>query len=244
VRNAKVLEQLELLLQLQDVDVELSELEERRGLLPRDIEELELEKTRLRAELAEREEALEQVRKARSRKERELEDANARISDLRAKQLVIKTNAEYAALTHEIEFMKQEISDIEESVLELLEDVETTTADLDEIRKRVSEAESESEEKLGELRTRLAELEDDIAVKKDERLRISMRVEKPLLTRYDRILTSKGDCALAHVTDGACSGCYKSLPPQTILEVKRARGFVECDGCGRILYWSPEADSG
>jgi predicted nucleic acid-binding Zn-ribbon protein len=244
VRSTKVLEQLELLLQLQDIDIELLELEAAREALPGEIDALEEEKGRLRNDVGTREGALEEVRRARSRKEHELEDANARINDLRAKQLLIKTNAEYAALTHEIEFMKQEISDIEESVLELLEDAERSTSGIEEARARAAEAERESDRRLEELRAKLGELDEAIEIKRDERLRVSKRVEASLLKRYDRLFASKGDCAIAHVTDGACSGCYKSLPPQTILEVKRARGFIECDGCGRILYWSLEGDGG
>jgi predicted nucleic acid-binding Zn-ribbon protein len=239
-----LLEEVELLLQLQSVDMELADLEDEREHLPGEIESLAKEKQRSHDELVERESALEEARKARARRERDLEDATAKINDLRSKQIVIKTNAEYAALTHEIDFMKKEISDIEESILTLLEEIESATADVEQVRERATQADAQADEKIRELRVKVAELDDQIAVKKDERLRISKRVDKPLLTRYDRILASKGDCAVVNVSDGACSGCYKSLPPQTVLEVKRARDLIECDGCGRILYWSLETDSG
>ncbi|MBN2564664.1 MAG: hypothetical protein JXB46_03035 [Candidatus Eisenbacteria bacterium] len=239
-----MLEQLQLLLQLQVVDTDLAELEAQRELLPERMAELERQKIVSREDMEARELAIDEARKARSRKERDLEDANAKINDLKSKQLVIKTNAEYAALTHEIEFMKQEISDIEENLLGLLEDAEEKSQELEAIRASVAQSELDVDAQMGKITAKLGELDDAIAVRRDERLRIAMRVDKPLLTRYERLLASKGDCAIAHITGGACSGCYKSLPPQTVLEVKKARGLVECDGCGRILYWSLEADGG
>jgi uncharacterized protein len=243
-RVRQVTEQLEVLLRLQTVDMDLAELESRRESLPEKIEAMSREKESSLEDVAEREAALDETRKARSRRERDLEDANAKINDLRSKQLVIKTNAEYAALTHEIEFVKQEIEDIEESVLSLLEETEKQSAGLDEARTAAKEEAVSIDARIAELEGELGRLDEEIAVKRDERLRLSKHVDSVLLNRYDRILASKGDCAVVCVSGGACSGCYKSLPPQTLLEVKRAKDLIECEGCGRILYWSLEKDVG
>jgi predicted nucleic acid-binding Zn-ribbon protein len=239
-----VLEQLELLLQLQEIDLDLADLVRQSELLPVRIGEFESEKERIRNAQKEREDELAEAKKARQHKERELEDATIRINDLKAKQLAIKTNAEYAALTHEIEFAGQEISDIEDSILKLLEEVERMSEETEKAGSEADEAVRAIDEQVGELKSKLDEFADALAIRKDERLRVAMRVEEAALRRYEGILRSKGDCAIAEVVDGACSGCYKSLPPQTVIEVKRAGGFTECDGCGRILYWRREADVG
>ncbi len=239
-----MLEQLELLLELQGVDSELFELTRERESLPGRIESLAAVRERVRSESAEKESALEDAKKERLRKERELEDVGAKVADLKSKQLVIKTNEEYAALTHEIEFRQREISDTEDAILRLLEDIERLTTEVEEARAAADEATAQMDREIAELRSKLEELDDAIAVKRDERLRIAMRVDGSVLRRYEGILHSKGDSALARIVDGACSGCYKNLPPQTVIEVKRGNGFVECDGCGRILYWSRETELG
>ena len=239
-----MLEQLELLLELQEIDTDLADLSRQGELLPIRIGEFKTEKARVRAALQEKELALDVAKKERQHREHELEDATARINDLKAKQLVIKTNEEYAALTHEIAFAGQGISDLEDGILTLLEDIDQLAADVEKAGAEMAEAERGIDESVSELQARLDELNDALAVKKDERLRIAMRIDASLLRRYEGIFRSKGDCALAPVVDGACSGCYKSLPPQTVIEVKRATRFTECDGCGRILYWRRETDVG
>jgi predicted nucleic acid-binding Zn-ribbon protein len=239
-----VFEQLELLLELQEIDADIADLVRQSELLPVRIEELEGERERVCAAQREAEEALEELKRERTHKEHELEDATIKIDDLKAKQIVIKTNEEYAALTHEIAFKKQEISDIEDVILKLLENIEQLTADAEAATAAASDASAEIDTKVAELRARVGELDGELEVKKDERLRIAMRVDAPLLHRYEGIMRSKGDWALVEVSDGACSGCYKSLPPQTVIEVKRSTEFIECDGCGRLLYWRREGDVG
>jgi hypothetical protein len=239
-----VLEQLELLLELQEIDADLADMSRQGELLPVRIDELESERARVRAVQQEKEHALEEAKKERQHREHELEDATVRINELKAKQIVIRTNEEYAALTHEIGFAKQDISDLEDGVLKLLEETEELSKDAERAGAEAGEAERTIDESVSELRASLDELNDALAVRKDERLRIAMRVDESLLRWYEGILRSKGDCALAQVVDGACSGCYKSLPPQTVIEVKRATRFTECDGCGRLLYWRREKDVG
>ena len=239
-----MLEQLELLLELQEIDADLADLSRQGELLPVRIDEFESERARVRAVQQEKEHALEEAKKERQHREHELEDATLRINELKAKQIVIRTNEEYAALTHEIGFAKQDISDLEDGVLKLLEETEELSQDAKRAGAEAVEAERTIDESVSELRARLEELNDALAVRRDERLRIAMRVDESLLRRYEGILRSKGDCALAQVVDGACSGCYKSLPPQTVIEVKRGTRFTECDGCGRLLYWRREKDVG
>ena len=237
-------EQLELLLELQEIDADIADLVRQSELLPVRIGEFESERERVCSAQIEAEQALEEAKKQRSHKEHELEDATIRINDLKAKQMVIKTNAEYAALTHEIGFASQEISDTGDRHAKLLEVIEGLAANAEAATTAATEAQTDIDEKVKGLQARLDELSGELAVKKDERLRIAMRVDELLLRRYDGIMRSKGDCALAEVSDGACSGCYKSLPPQTVIEVKRSSKFIECDGCGRILYWRRESEVG
>ncbi|MCK4597869.1 hypothetical protein KAU04_07495 [bacterium] len=41
----------------------------------------------------------------------------------------------------------------------------------------------------------------------------------------------------------ACGGCFKTLPPQKIQEVRRTDSILTCENCGRILYWDENLES-
>jgi predicted nucleic acid-binding Zn-ribbon protein len=239
-----VLEQLELLLSLQTIDTELSDRLAEAESIPARIAELEGRKEQMDAEVDRGKHELEKAAKERQRLERELEHMAAKLSDLRSRELSIKTNEEYAALQHEIEFMKSGISETEDETLQLLEDIERLTNELAESRSAADGQRAEVDKKIEELASELARLDEAVAIKRDERARIAMRVDRAILTRYERIIASKGDVAVAPIIDGACGGCYVKLPPQRIIEVRRSNEFVECEGCGRILYWKTEASVG
>lgn len=239
-----MLERLELLLALSRIDSELSAMLDVYGALPNEIEGLEREKERLSEAVAGTETRLDEVRKERQRLERVLEDLTARLNDLASKQLAIKTNEEYAALSLEIEHTKRQISETEDAILRQLELADECLKELSAATEAASAAEQDIDSRVSGLRSRLKRLDDAVAVKRDERLRVSTRVDGPTLERYDRILASKGDSALARVADGACSGCRIKLPPQLVIEVKRSDSIIECQSCGRILFWRGETEDG
>jgi hypothetical protein len=239
-----VLDVLELLLALSRIDAAILELESENEHLPERVEELEEERRQVAAELEGAEGTFEALGKDRKRMERELEDLQAKLADLSAKQLAIKTNEEYAALSHEITFVKGEIEQKEDAILAILEQSESAARDVEGSREKATAAERDLVERIEALHGELSRLGDALAIKRDERLRVATRIDHSVLERYERILASKGDSALANVADGACSGCYMTLPPQTVIEVKRADRLMECQSCGRILFWWPEPESG
>lgn len=63
------------------------------------------------------------------------------------------------------------------------------------------------------------------------------KVEAELLTKYRSI---KQHCTppMAKLVEGQCAGCFMSLPSATLLEIKSGARIVECDNCGRILYYT------
>lgn len=237
-------EQLDLLLDLSAIDADLSELLMEYQSLPGRIAELEHRKKAIREGIAAREAALEDSAAERRRLERGLEDLTAKLADLESKRLLIKTNEEYAALSLEIEHARTHISETEDQILRGLEIAEEGTSALE-----IARSEAESEERaidadMAELGSELSRLDDAVAVKKDERLRLSKRVRSDILRRYERILESKGDCAVCRVSNGACSACRMRLPPQTVIEIKRSDAVMECQSCGRLLCWGREGDVG
>lgn len=237
-------ELLEALLDLQRIDAELTGLEAVKARLPKRIAELSVKREGLRADVDEVEELLTAARAELVQRQREFDGLNAKRVELLSRQLVIKTNEEYAALTHEIEFVKNQISEGEDAVLRLMEEGERLSKEVDTARAESASASQEIDAQIDVLTRQLAAMSDAAAIKRDERLRTSKRVDAPTLTKYERILASKGDVAVVDIEDGACSGCRVKLPAQTVIEVKRGQRFIVCESCGRILFWGGERGSG
>ena len=236
-RLAKVIEDLTLLMEMQQVDSTLFTLAARAKEIPKLVDGLEASKEGLDTELKETEGALEEARIQRTLKEGELEAAESKLADVRKSLFEIKTNKEYAAAQKEIAFLESQGTEIEEEVLRLMEEADALTESLDQKKVKVKEGKDELDREIAEYRSELSEVEDQIAIKKDEKLRLSKRVSSNFLSRYERILSSKGDSAIAMVSTDCCEGCYARIPPQRVVEIRRNDSLIECEGCGRILIW-------
>ena len=154
--------------------------------------------------------------------------------------LSVKTNREYEALQHEIADIDKQRSMLEDKIIEALERGEKIAEEIkagEEELKR--EAERIANEKA-QLERKLKQVEDEIAIKEDERLRLTVDLDATLLKRYERIREAKGGIAVATVIGGACSGCFRSIPPHEMQNLKRDDRLITCEGCGRILIWKPE----
>ncbi len=59
------------------------------------------------------------------------------------------------------------------------------------------------------------------------------------LSIYNRLRKGKSGIAISPVDKHklTCRGCYKQLPPQKVMEVRRGEKIILCESCGRILVW-------
>jgi predicted nucleic acid-binding Zn-ribbon protein len=231
-------EELKRLLQLQEMDDELLSLERAKVELPKRIQALEERIEETSQKFDDGKTALEELKREKRHSELELRDAEAGLKELQGKVYEIKTNKEYDALQSEIGSKKEEISNSEEEILTLMSQIEEME---EEIQKQEDEFTIISQENGAELesqRRELATLEEKIAIKQGERRNIMVRISQKTLSTYERISKGKNGLAVVRVRRGACGGCFKSLPPQKLQEIRREDRLITCENCGRILVWN------
>jgi len=231
---------MERLLELAAIDDDLAEMRVDSSHLPLKAEELEAKKATLAEAVVAKETELEEVGKKRRHEERELEDLESKRDGLKGRQLEIKTNEEYAALIQEIKYAERLIGETEDRILELDEQGEKLEAAVVEAREAMAQSVGGLDEELAGIREEIRKVDERLEVRLDERRRVAMHIDPALLQRYERILESKGDSALAPIEGETCSGCYMKLPPQMVIEVRKGRRIMECESCGRILCCIPD----
>jgi len=141
---------------------------------------------------------------------------------------------EYKALTKEIETLKRNQHDHEETLL-------FTWNKFELAKKEYELREKESEIKAAELKERAeqknAKMQD---LQKELEGRIAQRGEKLKLVPPEWmekyvLMRSRVSDPVVPVVRGSCSACFYHLPPQDFLELKRKR-LSQCKGCYRFLY--------
>lgn len=232
---------LKQLMELQKLDTELNRLEEMRGDLPSQVRSLNKEVDDAKKEHKENEIKLQSYQKERDLLDMEIKDLEGKKKKYQSQLFEVKTNREYDAVTHEIETVTAEIEMKENRLLELMDLDADLKKKLEDEHKTITELEEKLKVNSIELEKKMAATEKDEATLKHERDKIIHKMDKRLISTYERIRKAKSGFAVVPVLRNACGGCFKSLPPQKILEIRPMDRIFLCDVCGRILVWDDHA---
>ena len=233
-----MLPELQYLLELQQADAEIFRLSEEIASLPKRVHAIEEKLAGTKAGLEQAKAAVKTDEAARRKHESTIQDLQQKISKYRDQMLEVKTNDQYRALQHEIDFAERDIRATEDKILELM-----INADAREKQVKAAEAElkaetAEIEKEKAEARQRTGEDEKLLAEWNAKRDGYRSAVPDELLRHYDRVLKLR-KTGISEVRDHKCMACQVMLRPQTYNEVRSGERVVICDSCQRILYFNP-----
>lgn len=225
------------LYELQRIDSEIQNLERLKIEIPERIKEIEERIREKEEEISEKKKTLDLLERRKLKTEREIEEEKMKLESYKKQQFEVKTNEAYQALLKEMEYSKRKIENLEMEYLVIEEDVNKKKKEVTEEAKILLEEKKKMEEERKKLEEEFSTLDEKIMVKKDERKRASTRLDPQLLTRYERLITSRGGLAVVLIEDAICRGCFATLPPQYFQEIKKGKRIYTCEYCGRILIY-------
>ena len=112
-----MLPDIENLLKLQDADKEIRRLQDEVAELPKRVAVIEQKLAGTKAQLEKAQAAIKADEAARRKYETAITDQRGKISKYRDQSLDVKTNEQYKALLHEIQFAEKEIAATEDKIL-------------------------------------------------------------------------------------------------------------------------------
>ena len=230
-----MLPDIENLLKLQEVDKEIRRLQDEIAQFPKRIAAIEQQLAGTKAKLEKAQAAIKADDATKRKHETTISDLRGKISKYRDQSLDVKTNEQYKALLHEIQFAEKEIGATEDKILELMvnadaRDKEVKAAQV-ELKAETAQIETEKEE----ARQRTAEDEKLLTEARAKRDQIRSGIGEDLLRQYERVSKFRGS-GIAEVRDHKCMGCQVMLRPQTYNDVRAGKTAMSCDSCQRILY--------
>ncbi|HUJ11983.1 MAG TPA: C4-type zinc ribbon domain-containing protein [Verrucomicrobiae bacterium] len=231
---------LEQLLVIQDRDRRIAELKREQARVPQQLEAVDArvrdESTRLESARQE----LKHIETERKKLEIEAESKRSQILKYRGQLSLIKSNTEYQALLKEIAKADGEIREIEDRELDFMERAELIQSDVKQEQALVKELTSKAEAEKADLQKRAAAIAQELTSLQSERKKLADTTDPDALSRYGRLMHSKGDYAVVPIRNGNCGGCHLHIPPQVVHNAKHGDELTSCEYCGRILYWQPE----
>jgi len=235
-------EELRRLYKLQQIDLELDELDDRGGELPAEVETLQQRAETISQAISAEDTKLHEIRKTRSDSQIELQELRDRVRMLNERLRTVRNNKEYDATTTEIASAESEQQRLERQMTTFDTQEAAVMKEIESLSRQREEMVRELEEKHGTL-TMLRETNaDEISELRSAREELKGQIDQDLMKRYEFIRTAYPD-AVVKVRKGACSGCYRAITPQTLVEMRRGDRLFTCQHCNRILVHEDVAAS-
>jgi len=233
--------EIEHLIALQHADAEIRRLKAEVAELPKRVAVIEAKLAGTKAALEKAKNAVKGDEAARRKYETAINDLRTKISKYRDQSLDVKTNEQYKALMHEIQFAEQEIGANEDKILELMVNAEVREKEVKAAEAELKAETAEIEKEKAHARDETTKDEKELAEWNAKREAARSAVDPDLIRHYERVLKFRGS-GLAEVRDHKCMGCSVMLRPQTFNEVKSGK-LIYCDSCQRILYYDASKEA-
>jgi len=225
------------LYKLQEIDLEIESDEQALAQMSSQLGESQAV-VKAQAELASEQQHLEELGRQQHALEWEIEDIAGKLTT--AEETLysgrVKNPKELSSLQHEVEGWKARRVQLEDEVLEIMEQVELTSASVATKNGELKKLEAEWHSQQQRLSADIERLNTVLSDLKYKRQLLSDGIDSLTVEFYHKLREQKGT-AVAKVEKGRCCGC-RILLPTTELQRSRGGSLVQCSSCGRVLFVS------
>jgi predicted nucleic acid-binding Zn-ribbon protein len=223
------------LYELQIVDNSLDELEELKGDLPAETLTLERHLEQAVGQLEQLERTMRDSFTARDSADEQIIGLKEKLEKYKSQQYQVRTNREYDALTREMDAATETIARLEKEMGQHENQATIARAGIDAAKEQVEQLKTQLAEKQVQLEQISKANEEEELRYRHKREKLLVRIKKADVAEYERIRNAKKGKAIVPVRRGACGGCFNTVPPQKLLELRQNKKLYHCERCGRIL---------
>lgn len=180
-------------------------------------------------------EAIKKLQLKQREDEGTLKQTEARLAKLEEQLTGISSSKEYEAKQHEIAHARQKKSDLEDTIIATIGQIEEKTAAIPAVEKRWADAQAEFAEYQKEAAERLERLKNDQVASRQALVEVEAKLPEDVRERYEYLVKAHGPEALAGVKNQTCEGCRTTLPDQRLTDLRHG-AFLLCTTCGKMLY--------
>lgn len=230
---------LSLLRDLQQVDRRIHELTEEVRRLPKYIAEIEAKLHSHKQQLDADKHTLLDNQKTRRQVEGDVGTHEQKMSRLRDQLNEARTNEQYHAFQHEIQFEQQEVRKLEDRILDKMEEAESLEKNVKKAEEALKAETQKVQVEVAETKARVADDERALIEQKARRDQLAAEVSSDALRLYEQVRRGHGGMAVAAALVDRCQNCNVVFRPQFSYQVRSNENIMTCESCGLILYYDP-----
>ena len=228
--------QLKTLLELQNLDLALDAIQQRKGALPRQIAELEKElkalenqKDTRKSEVADKEAVIEALQQKKK-------DAEDKAQKCRDEQLSVTDSRAYDTITKEIALQELDMQLAQKNIKGTQQEIKEKKEHLTKIRAAIRDKKERIKIHKQELSTIQGEVQEQEDKLNENRPKLVETVEKEFYHTYEDMRKHLvPPHVVTQVKEDACGGCFYLTPPQQQVIILEGKKIVQCEYCNRIL---------
>lgn len=219
---------------LQQIDSELDQIQQQKGVLPKMVADLSYETEGLKAQQKNAEEKKIEYSEIIVQQREKIKETESLIDKYNEELKNTQNDRQYEVISEDLEVQKIEVKLLKRRILEAKQQIQDQNQLIEQVNGTI-----ESKQKMLETHQKSLEaIEEKTATLEQklnkERPKVIASIPKTLFAHYEKIRTIEHD-AVVDVVENACNGCYIIVRAQQQLNVKAQQHLQTCDNCGRIL---------
>ena len=229
---------------IQKLDDRIDELTSEIDGLPKHVARIESRLASHKRELADTQAVLVENGKRHRQLEGQVSDFGQKISRLQDQMNGARTNEQFRAFQHEIQYCRDRIDHLEERILVKMEEAEALEANAAKAQADLKLESDKVAADVKEARRRIEADKLDREKQRAARASLAARIDRNALRAYERVRRARG-MAVAAVMDENCGACHVRLRPKFLQDLQQLQqGVLTCENCGRIVYLPDQNDDG
>ena len=229
-------EGLELLYLLQQHDDQISNIETEIKEIPLTIKHLEEERDSKKNIIENVKIKRQENVKNREKLEKEILIIKEKINRYREQMNKSTTNKEYQGFITEIKFEENQISTVEEQIIQRMLEFDEIMEEIRERENDFNHIASDYNQRIKEFNDRLKYLNSKRQEESQKKSELKERIPQNLLKVYDNLFQNKAGKVISIVETEFCGICNIKIRPQLLNEIISTNSLFICENCGRILY--------
>lgn len=224
------------LIELQEIDNQLQDLNSLLGDLPKRVNEMNQEEEVLSTNLEKNKIHLKEIRVEFHKSEVKVEEIDNKIDKIKDQLFLVTNNKQYDALSHEIDYLKEEKSRIESKILIFLVEKDELKNNIENEEIQLKSLADELVNRKKKLETMLSKSADEKSVLEQKRQEKVQQIDSNTIALYNQVSGARDGLAVIHLSGNSCGGCGAAITMQTISEIRSNNTIYRCDICSRFVY--------
>ena len=223
------------LVELQDIDSQLDDLNGLLGDLPKMVEELNEQESRLLSNIEEDKTRLKEINLSLKKSETANSEIQDKINKLTDQLFLVTNNKQYDALTNEIDHLKKQKDENDSHIISSMDEKEILEKSMSENETSLESLKSDLDIRRKKLETALSETSEEKAALEKSREKQISKIDSSTIQIYTKVISARSGIAVVSLSGDSCGGCGAALPIQMASEIRAAHTH-RCDNCGRFVY--------